>query len=247
MIASIPNLFTLIGLSWDFARKQPTVLQGAFWFVFLPTFGGNLLADYQLSQQEYLQNRPEILLLLMLAQVLLAMVLLWGTACILSIGKRLLQAKSGRTRSSFKIVSAQANAAFFPLLLTSILRSILTILWGLLLIVPGIIYFFKTAFYPVVVVCEGLSYRPALKRCLEISHGQWGNIALTIIGLSILTLLPAQIIAGMLSYMAEDLGIGALIASNIASGLLFTLALTLYLFGLIGAYDHFRPRGHVRN
>lgn len=223
------------------------MLQSAFWFLFFPTLAANLLTDYQLSHEDYLGHRPEMLLLLVLCQLLLGFVLLYGTACILNIGKRLLQAKSGRTRTSFKTVSAQARATFFPLLLTSILRSILVILWGLLLIVPGILYFFRTAFYPVVVVCEGLSYRPALKRCVEMSREQLGGIILTIIGLSFLTLFPAQVLASVFSFMAKDIGIGAAIASNVASGLLFTLALTLYLLGLIGAYDYFKPKGHVKN
>jgi len=225
-----------------------------------------------------LADRPEILLLFLLGQLILGAVLLWGTACILSIGKRLLQAKSGRTRSSFKTVRTQASSTFLPLLLTGILRTILTVLCSILLVVllillyilrlplfmhnawnmiiipltilaalPGVIYFFRTAFYPVVVVCEGMSYRPALKYCTKMSRGQTLSIAFTIIGLSIFTLLPAQIIAGVLGYMAQDLGIGALIAADLASSLLFSLALTLYFFGLIGAYDHFKPKGHVRN
>lgn len=223
------------------------MLQSAFWFLFFPTLGANLLTDYQISHEDYISHRPEIFLLLILCQMILAFVLLYGTACILSIGKRLLQAKSGRTRTSFKTVGAQARSAFFPLLLTGILRSILTILWAFLLIIPGIIYFFRTAFYPIIVVCEGLSYRPALERCTEISKGQLGSIVATIIGISFLTLFPAQVIAAILGYMAKDLGIGATIASNVASSLLISLALTLYFFALIGAYDYFKPKGHVKN
>lgn len=243
----MPNLFTIIGAAWDFCRKQPVVLQAAFWFLFLPTFAGNMLADYQLSNMEELRSRPEILIVLALCQILLALILLWGTACILSVGKRLLQAKSGRTRTSFKTVRAQAAGAFIPLLLTGILRNILTILWGILLIVPGIIYFFRTAFYPVVVVCEGLSYRPALHRCKELSHGKFWGITGSILGLTLLILVPAQIASGVLTFMADDIGIGATIAANIASGLFFTLGLTLYLVGMIGCYDYFKPKGMVKN
>jgi hypothetical protein len=215
--------------------------------MFLPALGGNLLAEYQLANMDTLRDRTEILIVLALGQIVFALILLWGTACILSIGKRLLQAKSGRTRSSFKTVRTQASATFVPLLLTSILRSILIILWSILLIVPGIIYFFRTAFYPVIVVCEGMAYRPALKQCIELSRGKFWSITGTVLGLSVLTLLPAQIVSGLFAFIAKDIGIGALVAANIASCLLFTLALTLYLLGMIGAYDYYRPRGHIKN
>lgn len=223
------------------------MLQSAFCFVFLPTLAANLLSDYQLANEMALRDRPEILLLLILCQLILGLILLWGMACVLSIGKRVLQAKSGRTRTSFKTVRSQAAGTFIPLLLTSVLRSIITVLWGILLIVPGIVYFFRTAFYPVIVACEGVSYRPALKQCLELSRGKFWSIAGSILGLSILTLLPAGILSSLLSLMAKDLGMPALVAADIASGLLFTLALTLYLIGLIEAYDYYKPKAHVRN
>lgn len=243
----MPNIFAIIGQSWDFARKQPTVLQSAFWFLFLPSLAGNLVADYQLSHREYVQARPEMLLLMILSQLLFALILLWGTTAILCIGKRLLQAKSGRTRTSFKTVSAQTKVIFIPLLLTSILRSIFTVLWGLLLVVPGIIYFFRTVFFPVIVVCEGVAYRPALKECLKLSRGKFWSITGSIIVLSLLTLFPAQLVATLFGYMAGDIGMGALVSADVASSLLFALALTLYLLGLIGCYDYYKPKGHVRN
>lgn len=159
----------------------------------------------------------------------------------------MLQAKSGRTRTSMNTVNAQVKVIFFPFLLTSILRSIHVILWGLLLIVPGILYFFRTALYPVIVICEGTAYRPALKQCIDMSRGQFGSIAMSIIGLSALTLFPAQLLAMLFDALAEGLNIGALIAANVASSLLFVVALTVYLLSLIGVYDYFKPKGHVRN
>jgi uncharacterized membrane protein len=159
----------------------------------------------------------------------------------------MLQAKSGRTRTSMNTVSAQVKVIFFPFLLTSILRSIHTILWGILLIVPGILYFFRTALYPVIVICEGVAYRPALKQCIDMSRGQLGTVAMSIIGLSVLTLFPAQLLAIAFDNLAEGLNIGAVIAANIASSLLFVFALTLYLLSLIGVYEYCKPKGHVKN
>jgi hypothetical protein len=243
----MPNLFSLIGSSWDFCRRQPTVLQSALWFLFLPSVLGNLLSDYQLMHLDELQGRREILAVLVLGQIALALICVWGTACVLSVGKRVLQAKAGRTRTSFKTVRQQASGSFIPLLLTGILRTIVTILWGLLLIVPGIVYFFRTAFYPVVVVCEGMAYRPALRQCLDISRGRFWPVTGTVLGLGLLTLLPAQILAGILSFIAKDLGLPALIASTVASGIFFTFALVIYLIAMVGAYEYFKPKAYVRN
>lgn len=222
-------------------------MQCAFWFLFLPTLGANLLTEYQITNVEALRNRSEIFIVIVLFQLLFALILVWGTAGILSIGKRMLQAKSGRTRTSMNTVNAQVKVIYFPFLLTSILRSIHVILWGLLLIVPGIVYFFRTALYPVIVICEGTAYRPALKQCIDMSRGQLGSIAMSIIGLSALTLFPAQLLAIAFDSLAEGLPIAATLAANLAASLLFTLVLVIYLLGLIGMYDYFKPKGHVRN
>ncbi len=194
-----------------------------------------------------LRNKPEMLLMLVLAQIVLALLLLWGTTSILIIGKRILQAKSGRTRTSLHIVTSQVKTFFLPLLLTSILRSLLTILWGFLLVVPGIVYFFRTIFYPVVVICEDIAYRPALQHCVQMSKGKLASIAWAIIQLSLYTFIPAQIIAILLNIFVETLPTGAMIAADVISSIIFATAVVLYLLSLISIYDHFKPKGHVRN
>ncbi len=243
----MPNLFSLFGQSWDFCRKQSALLQAAFWLLFLPTLVGQFLADYEIAQEEMLGDRPEISLLLVLGQIMLALLTLWGTACVLVVGKRLLQTKAGRAKTSFPIVRTQGAASFVPLLLTGILRTVMGVLWTLLLIIPGIIYMIRTAFYPIVVVCEGVSYRPALKMCLELSKGRFWQVAGTVVGLGLLTLVPSQLISVILMTMADGLPVGALVAADTASALLFTAAFAVYEIGLVIAYDHFRPRGHVKN
>lgn len=243
----MPNLFSVFGQSWDFCRKQSALMQAAFWLLFLPALVGQFLTDYQIANKTMLGNRPEISLLLVLCQIVIALLTLWGTACVLSVGKRLLQTKAGRAKTSFAIVRSQGAAVFVPLLLTGILRTIFGFLWTLLLIIPGIIYMIRTAFYPIIVVCEGVAYRPALKQCLELSKGRFWQIAGTIVGLGVLTLVPAQLISAILLMMADGLPVGAIAAADTAASLVFTIALVVYEIGLVIAYDHFRPRGHVKN
>lgn len=238
----MPNLFALIGESWGFARKQPVVWQTVFWLIFLPATASQilLLADRN-------GRTPETALLVLLANILLVLLTVWGGICLLVIGKRMLQAKSGRSRTSFKVVRTEASKLFIPFVLTSVLATIITVLWGLLLIVPGIIYLVRTVFYQIIVVDEGIAYRPALRRSIDITRGRFWQVAGTIAGLSLLILLPTQIINAGLHFMAKDLPLPALVSATVAEGILAALATMLYTFALIPAYRHFRPVGHVTN
>jgi hypothetical protein len=219
----------------------------ALWLIFLPSVVTGLVLDYQMDHRDLMMVRPETALVLILIQIILSLFLVWGTVCLLVIGKRLLQAKSGRSRTSFKVVRSEAAALIIPFVLTSILRNIMTILWGILLIIPGIVYFIRTVFSPVVIACEGISYRPALRKSADVVRGNFWNVTLTMIGLGFLTLFPAQIFGTGFSLMAEGLPPAALLSAEVASSILFSLALTVYLFCLILAYGHFRPTGHITN
>src|SRR3989338_701328 len=78
------------------------------------------------------------LLLFLPAMLLLSILVVWGTACILLVGKRLVQSKAGRARTSFATVRKDAATYVLPLLLTGILRACFTFFWML----PGLIILF---------------------------------------------------------------------------------------------------------
>lgn len=242
------SLFSIIGQSYAFCRKQHAIAHATFWFLFLPSLATALLADYALINKAFIHQRPEINILLNLAYVAFSLMIVWGTVCVLHIGKRLLQAKSGRTRSSFKTVRTQAGPFFIPFLLTSILRSIFTMLWTLLLIVPGIIYFVRTLFFPVIVICEGIAYRPALKRSQEIVRGHTMSVLLNALCLTVLTFFPAVALDLIFSHIATNAPFAILLAANVASSILTSFALVLYLLSLIQLFDYYRPpTGPVSN
>lgn len=117
-----------IGEAWIFASKQPALLRSGFFLVFLPMLAGEILP---LPESD---ARPEIIAVAVVAQLALAVLVLWGSACTLTVGRRLLQAKAGRTRTSFMAVQEQARGLVIPLLLTEILRSCIAFFWAL----PGI-------------------------------------------------------------------------------------------------------------
>lgn len=246
--AILPSLLPIIGESYAFCKRQQAVAHVTFWFLFLPSLATAHLADYGTTHREFLQLRPEMNIIFNIGYIALSLIVVWGSVCILSIGKRLLQAKSGRTRSSFKTVRMQAGPFFIPFLLTSILRSIFTVLWTLLLIVPGIMYFIRTLFFPVIVVCEGMAYRPALKRSQDIIRGRTGSVFVNILGISLLTFTPAMVLDLIFSFIAKDAPFAIQLAANVASSILTSFALVLYLLSLIQLFDYYRPpTGPVSN
>jgi uncharacterized membrane protein len=242
----MPNIFSLIGEAWDFCRRQQAIMHVGFWFLFLPTVVTGFL-NYLIETDSTFVDTSEMRILLILAFLILALITIWGTVCVLHIGKRLLQAKSGRTRTSFKSVRQQAKQYFIPYLLTTILMSIFTLLWTLLLIIPGIIYAIRVTFYSVIVVCEGISYRQALNRSKAIVKGQFWPVFGTVVCLYLCTFVPAQIISTASIAIAVDAPFAIVLAAQIVSGIVLSVAIVIYTLALILAYAHFKPASHSKN
>lgn len=120
--------------AWTFLWRQPALVRCVLALVFLP-----LLAEEYLDQP-MAGERPEQTAVLVVLHVAVVVFLTWGIACVLTVGRRMLQAKAGRLRTSFNAVQGQARSLIVPLLLTDILRSCVTVLWGLPLIVAGVAF-----------------------------------------------------------------------------------------------------------
>jgi len=244
----VPSLLSIIGEAWDFCRRQQTITHIGFWFIFLPSLGSLFLTDLELHYKEAIELRPELQIALVIGYLAVVLVIMWGMVCTLSVGKRLLQAKAGRSRTSFKAVRQQSRASFLPFVLTSILRGVLTFLWGILLIIPGIVYFVQTAFFPVIVVCEGIAYRPALNRSREITRGQFWNVFLALLGTTLLTLIPALVLSSIFSYIAIGAPWQIILSADVASAILESIGMIMYLLSLIKLYAWFSPaKGPVMN
>jgi hypothetical protein len=117
--------FRFAGASWTFFWRQPALLRAAALLVFLPLLVMDFL-DVRVGDTP--PEQAAVIVVLFLAGYAF---FAWGTACTLVVGKRLLQAKAGRLRTSFKAVQAQARGFVAPLLLTDILRGCIAILWSL--------------------------------------------------------------------------------------------------------------------
>ncbi len=125
----MPSIFRTIGEAWTFMWRQPALLSVGIWLLLLPDV---------LSQVFFLpygqETEIEMDLVLMAVQFGLVFILIWGFASTLTIGRRLLQAKAGRLRTSFKAVQGQARGLIIPLFLTDIIRGGIALLWSLPLI-----------------------------------------------------------------------------------------------------------------
>lgn len=132
----------LIRSAWTFCREHPALLTVLFWLLFLPQALRAILALGEPASPILLTaykqwNLEEFLSILV--SILLSIVIVWGEACILLIGKRMIQSKSGRKRTSFKAVRREAIPLIVPLLLTSLLQLCLTFYRALLFIVPALL------------------------------------------------------------------------------------------------------------
>ena len=140
-----------------------------------------------------------LLILGILLNIIILFLGIWGTACFLVMGKRLIKSPAGRTRSSFKLVRKQGAHLIVPLFLTIMLRICITLLWSLLLIVPGIIYYIRTSFFGIVIAYEGKGYRSALNRSKDIVKGHTWIVFLYFVGIALTVSIPTTLVVWSLA------------------------------------------------
>jgi len=233
------GIFALIGDAWNFGRRQPVLIHASFWLLLLPMLIIMLLSRFVVLQRFSDPADTGSATAAFLGMVILSVIFLWGITCVLVIGKRLIAAKAGRSRTSFKSVRREARGFIIPLILTSVLRSVFTFLWGILLIVPGIIYAIRTVFYAIIIVEEGIAYRAALKRSKDIVRGQLWTVFWKVVVIALLLFVPIKIITAVL--LAFSSGPAAIVGIAIISTVLTTVSTVLFLLCLIEMYGALRP------
>ena len=229
--------FPLIGTAWTFMQKHTVLRTIGFWLLILPMFVINLLTRFVLPPSVATPNGTPLtaIVLLMFA---IGILTVWGEACVLVVGKRLLQHNAGRTRTSLRSVARQGSRFIVPLLLTGLLRGCFTLLWMLLLIIPGIIYSLSTSFYPIIVVCTGKSYRPALQASKAVLRGQWSRSILSLIALAITTFLPLAVLSAILEIFAQSPMIN--VAIDLIDSVLLGIGTILFTLGMIVLYGRLK-------
>ncbi|MDD5469244.1 MAG: hypothetical protein PHO92_00365 [Candidatus Peribacteraceae bacterium] len=177
-----------------------------------------------------------LIALLLLIHIGIGLWLLWGTACILLIGERIVKSPAGRNRSSFASVRRQGMHYVIPLFLTSILRDIFTLLWMLLLVIPGIIYKIRTSFYAVIIICEGKEYRAALQRSKELVRGRTWQVLWYFIAAGFLIFFPFMALSGFLVEATRTFDPRTVPTAVMASGALLALSSMLFQLTTVQIY-----------
>ena len=239
----MPNVFSIIGQAWDFFRKQPVLNQVTLWLIALPTaalFSLSQLREWHpaFGKTTEITSQYSLIILVAFAELTLSILMIWGIACILLVGKKLLKNSAGRTRSSFKKVRKEAGSFVANIFLTDILRGCFTIFWSILFIVPGIIYAIRTAFYQIAIVCEGKEFRSALLRSKQVVQGQTWRTFWYLLGIACIVFLPALFVTVVTTVLVEVLDNRMLVAVNIVSGGVWSLAITLFTLTNIILYTH---------
>jgi uncharacterized membrane protein len=178
--------------------------------------------------------RPLILLTIM--QIALTLVMIWGIACVLIAGKRLISSKAGRARTSFAVIRHEGRGFILNIFLTSILRSCIALLWSILLIIPGIVYFIRTMFYQVTIVCEGKDYRDALRASNDVVRGHTWTVLWYIMGLLLAIFLPVFAMIAVLENAVAIVDSRLLPALFIPEGALMAIAVLLFTLSLAALY-----------
>ncbi len=131
------NPFRLLREAWAFLRSQPALLHVLLWLMIAPLVAFDALTLYW-PQSDVESIRQIGSVGYGLASLLFIVTTFWGLACVLLVGRRMVINRAGRSRTSFRSVRREASALIFPLFFTSLLRSIVTIEWALLALIPGI-------------------------------------------------------------------------------------------------------------
>ncbi|MBI1813059.1 hypothetical protein HY285_04545 [Candidatus Peregrinibacteria bacterium] len=141
-----PTGFSFLADAWEFSRKQPALSAVVLWFFILPWTAMDLLSrltsDNDLFDGTALhaflaKNDPHNIVVTILTLGLIVLTV-WGTASILFVARRMIGNRAGRSRTSFLAVQKQSRALVWPLILTSLLRTCITIEWGLLFLIPAL-------------------------------------------------------------------------------------------------------------
>jgi len=239
------SVFSLLSQAWAFYRKQPVLNSIILWMFFLPTAALDLIA-WTVHQEESagmltltLTDRGIALIAFFGTAVIASIVVtIWADACFLLIARRIVTGKAGRNRHSLRAVAHEGRRYIVPLLLTGILMGCFTIFWGLLLIVPGVLYAIRATFYHVVVVTEGVSYRAALRRSREAVYGHTWETFLRLLGLSIVLFIPVNIAQIAVSSLVSEERLA--LASAVFFDGLWSIAYTIFLLCLAFLYRELR-------
>lgn len=207
----MPQLCSVVRRSGIFLRKQPVLTDVALWLVVVPYTGKaiflTIIASAGWNTQLPGTGAPgatDAFPLVLAIGLVVLLCQLWAEAAALTVAKRLLSRNAGRVRTSFRAVLRQSRGVVLPILLTEILWVCSTMLWGLLFILPGIVYATRAIFFPIIIVAEGKRYRDALRASIAIVRGRTLLTLIRVLGIMIVAFVPYALTGIAIDALAID-------------------------------------------
>ncbi len=240
--AEMPTISTLLASAWAEYRRLPVYNDIVLWLIALPSFGISIIERLGGVGDPYWPDyiAPDgVRWPLFGILLLLNIVIIWGAATTLVAAEH-----PGKTHT-FGALHKQAAPFIVPILLTEVLRVCLTLLWALVLIVPGFIYSLRTMLAQPIIVAEKLAYRPALQRSIQLVKGRSWEVARVIIGTSLLLFLPIGFVTGLIEAVFTAADPRLLALSDALQAAVSGIASAVYIIVLVATYRHLKAHPHA--
>ncbi len=187
------------------------------------------------------EQHATLTLVTIVGLMILSILMVWGGACVLIIGRKLVHSPAGRKRTSIRAIMQEARVFIIPLLLTGILRSCFALLWSLLLVIPGIIYSIRTTFYTIVIVTEDEAYRSALKKSASLVRGQTWQVLWRVAAILIILFGPVNILSSALyGIVGEGFGMTGTLVIDVLDAAVNAPMTALSLLASMAMYDELK-------
>ncbi|MEK7218757.1 MAG: hypothetical protein AAB728_04805 [Patescibacteria group bacterium] len=108
------------------------------------------------------------------------------------------------------------------------------------LLIPAVLFLLRTSFAPIVLACEGKTFRAALKRSRELTRHNLARVAGTLLALAAATLLPASLLSLLFWSLLPESSPRLYYAGDVTDSLLSSAALLFFLLSMIGLYGKLR-------
>lgn len=262
-----------ISEAWNFFRKQPVLNDVLLWLLFLPSLLGvfSRFAIQHINGTWGLDPSPMEMLLDGFVQIIAVLWISWGVAAVLLVAKRIVKSPAGRSRTSFATVRSQAGKLLIPLVLTTLLRECVSLLYSTpyivaffavalamnlqeehlilsvaLMLTPllffTIMYRLKTSLANVVLVCEKKEYRAALRRSAEVARGKLGFLFGVQLGVGVLLMLAVFTVIQIVEIAATSLDGRLSVLTDIVSAVGSAFFTLLFTLALTLIYKSLLPR-----
>lgn len=266
----------MVGEAWQFFRKQPALLPVSVLMLGVPNFLISTLGRLIEPGGLFINSQPAVFLQAYdnmrfsvgLGGFLLFLLTLWGMGSVLTVGRRMIGARSGRARTSFTSVAEEASVYTRTMFFTAILVAAEVLVWSALgLVATYLLMMAFPALFPLfsgrqislalflqlpagvaavrlclallAVVCEEpLAYRKAMRRSKDLIRGHFWRTIWWLCVHLALLVLPLAVCSSLLE--AYVVTPWMLLAGDCAIQLATGLVVTILLLSMTLLYGALR-------